>query len=372
MISPRIVHVIAPENLGGAESVVRRFAEMAYREGRDITVVAIVPDDIQSPFVDILHNQGIPVVQIRCARKHYIAEIHALAEVINSIKPEIIHTHLYLADVIGYFAAMKCGLPIVATVHGFTGSGIKSGLYVWIDKQFLKRFDAVVCVSKGVKKILRQSGCREDKLHLIKNCFDAPVLEPASKVRSELGLPSDKHCIGWVGRMSLEKGADLFIESIARINRDDVIGVLIGDGPERAKLEMMVNSLGISRRVKFLGLLKDASRLFPAFDVFVLSSRMDANPMVIFEAVWARVPIITFRVGDVEDMLDESMATFVAPGDVHGLAESVKIIIDNNEMYQKRSISALNIMRDRFSASRRLNEKYALYNQVLEQRTTKS
>ena len=128
MTSPKIVHVIAPENLGGAESVVRRFAEIAFREGRDITVIAIVPDDMESPFMNILKNQGIPVVQIRCRRRHYIAEINTLAEVIKNIKPEIIHTHLYHADVIGYFAAMKCGLPIVSTVHGFTGSGIKSSL----------------------------------------------------------------------------------------------------------------------------------------------------------------------------------------------------------------------------------------------------
>jgi len=368
MTSPKIVHVIAPENLGGAESVVRRFAEIAFREGRDITVIAIVPDDMESPFMNILKNQGIPVVQIRCRRRHYIAEINTLAEVIKNIKPEIIHTHLYHADVIGYFAAMKCGLPIVSTVHGFTGSGIKSSLYVWIDKQLLKRFDAVVCVSKGVMDILLQNGCKRDKLYLIKNCYDAPAPEAAETVREELGLPLDKYCIGWVGRMSLEKGADLFIESIARICRNDVIGVLVGDGPERARLEMLVSKLDINHRIRFLGLHKDASRLFPAFDVFVLSSRMDANPMVIFEAAWSRVPIITFRVGDVEDMIDESMATFVDAGNITNLAESVGIIIDNYEMYKKRSISALNTMRDKYSASRWLHEKYAMYKQVLVQR----
>lgn len=360
-----VVHVIAPENLGGAESVVRRFAEITYANGRNVTVIAIIPNDTESPFVENLRHKGIPVKVIHCKKRHYLAEIYSLARLFIEIRPDLVHTHLYHADVIGYFAARKCGLPIVSTVHGFTGTGVRSRLYVWLDKLLLKRFDAVVCVSKGLCTIMQRVGCKPERLYLIKNCYDAPESEPSNSIRNELKLPLDKHCIGWVGRLSIEKGADLFVKSIACINREDVIGVLIGDGPERKKVEEIAENLGIKHRIKFLGLHNDASRLFPAFDVFVLSSRSEANPMVIFEAVWSVVPVVAFRVGDIEDMIDESMATLVESGNILEMAKAVEDVIDNHERFRLRSGKTLDMMRERFSASRWLSEKYDMYNKIV-------
>src|SRR5262245_33197516 len=115
----RVVHVIAPAPFGGAESVVRALA--LGRQGRGNTSVAALLAGDDHPFVQSLRGAGVPVHSIMTAPRAYSRQISLLADHIRDIRANLVHTHVYQADVVGYRAARRANRRVVSTVHGFVG-----------------------------------------------------------------------------------------------------------------------------------------------------------------------------------------------------------------------------------------------------------
>jgi glycosyltransferase involved in cell wall biosynthesis len=148
-----------------------------------------------------------------------------------------------------------------------------------------------------------------------------PFLEPA-RARAQLGIPPDRKTIGFVGRLTPEKGADLFLDALARLP-GTIAGVIVGDGPERAVLEARCDRLGLRSRLLFAGARPDAGELVSAFDAVVVSSRTEGSPMILLEAISAGVPVVAARVGGVPDVLGERGGWLVPPAAPEAIAAAV-------------------------------------------------
>jgi glycosyltransferase involved in cell wall biosynthesis len=114
------------------------------------------------------------------------------------------------------------------------------------------------------------------------------------------------------------------------------VASVIGDGSERPRAEALAAELGISGSVRFHGTLPEAVRLFPAFDAFVMSSRTEGTPLVLFEAMSAGVPIVTTAVGGVPDMVGGGQALLVPAADPEALAEAIRRVRDDPEATVQR------------------------------------
>src|SRR5690606_3110269 len=101
--------------------------------------------------------------------------------------------------------------------------------------------------------------------------------EPApldrAAARRALGITGDQFQIGWVGRLSLEKGPDTLIEALGRLGHIPYVASFLGDGPERMRLERITSASPLAWRVRWHGTVPDAGRLLAAFDALILSSR---------------------------------------------------------------------------------------------------
>lgn len=363
----KVAHVIAP-GVGGAETVVRRLAEASVRDGRDVIVAGLVEQGAAPPLAGMLEASGVRFFPISCGRRRYRAEVRALAELLEREAVDLVHSHLYHADVVSYFAARARGIPATSTVHGFTGEGWRQALYVWLDFFVLRRFDGVACVSKGVRERVVDARVDPAKTHLIQNGYTSGSLLSRAEARATLGLATDQVCLGWVGRMSSEKGPDLFLDVLAALDDESVTGVMIGDGRGSEAIHRRATERGLETRVRFAGRVDDAARYFSAFDVYLLSSRAEANPMVVLEAISARVPVVAFDVGDVSDMLDDSVARLVSAGDVAGMARAVEAVLKDSAGTAARLDRAARDLADRFGADRWLREIDAMYAAVMNAR----
>ena len=137
-------------------------------------------------------------------------------------------------------------------------------------------------------------------------------------------LPLNGRVIGWVGRLSHEKGPDVAIDAIARVNDASVRLCILGDGPMLSACREQARALGADDRITFAGALPNAEAYLNAFDLMVSSSRSEGTPMVLLEALAAGVPLIATAVGGVPELLQGTGYVTVPPEDPVALSEQIE------------------------------------------------
>ena len=263
------------------------------------------------PFIARLEALRVPVTSVVVAARSYVKEYRLLGALMAKVRPQVVHTHGYRADVIAGALARARHIPAVSTVHGFTGGGPRHRLYERIQRIALRRANAVIAVSKPLAVQLADAGISRNRIHCVANAFTPPLTSLARSVaRHRLGIAPDALVAGWVGRLSREKGADIMLDALAHGDASWRLSI-IGDGPERDALQRQAANLGIADRVTWHGLVENAGSLLTAFDAFVLSSRTEGTPIALFEAMYASVPIVATRVGGVVDVVSSSHAILV-------------------------------------------------------------
>lgn len=348
----RVVHLVAPAAVGGVESVVRTLASVRRGHSGHAEVVALVDDREADVFLQQLRVSGVPTAEVREGRRRYLSQVRAVARLLTSSRADLIHTHVYHADFVGYFAARECGLPAVATYHGNVGGDVKNHLYEWADRRLLRRFDAVVCVSDHNRSRLIRAGCDPTRLHLVENGVDVGTALSRKEARDRLGIPEAGCVIGWVGRLSAEKGPDLLLKALPHVRQPDVSAVLVGAGPEHAQLVNLRQALGLEQVVSLAGRKPDAASFLRAFDVLVSSSRTEGLPIVLLEAMALRIPVVAFAIGGIPEILTPESAWLVPANDVGGLAAAIRGALVDPGAAKRRADRAYETIRDRFNAKR--------------------
>jgi len=280
-------------------------------------------------------------------------------ELIREWRADVVHTHGYRADVVAGLAAARAGVPTVSTVHGFTGGDIKNRFYELLQLRAFRRMNAVVAVSSPLRLKLIRAGVPEPRVHCIRNAWarsSTPLRRHDARV--VLGLPDSELVIGWVGRLSPEKGPDLFLEALSRVPWQASV---VGDGRLGGTLRRLAEGLGVSDRIRWHGLVSSAGRLLGAFDLLVLSSRTEGTPIVLFEAMEAGVPIVATSVGGVPDVLGPDDALLVSPGDSDRLAEAIRQVFDDPAAAAARASHARARLAAEFAPGPWLDQYEALY-----------
>lgn len=350
-----VLHLVAPSEMGGAERVVHALATGQRRAGHRVSVAAVLGRGVVNhPFVGPLVEAGVDVVPLRLPPRAYLRERAAIEDICRRIRPHVVHTHGYRVEVVDAGVAHRLGIPTVATVHGFTGGDWKNRLYQQLQRRVLRRFEAVVAVSRPLAGVLARAGVPADRLHVVRNAWpeggDGEPPLPRDRARRMLDVPPERFHIGWVGRLTAEKGADVLIAALDSLRDVPLVVSVLGDGRLRPRLETLAARRGLGDRVRWFGNLPAARQLFSAFDVFVLSSRTEGTPIVLFEAMAAGAPIVATEVGGVPDVVSSKEALLVPPEDPASLAEAIR------RVYADATATATRAR----AARRRLEREFAL------------
>ena len=323
-----VLHIVAPCDVGGLERIVHALAIGQRRGGHRVSVVAVLGHNGQDhPFLPPLREAGVDVVPLYLAPRAYRAERAAIVEICRRLRPDVVHTHGYRADVVDASATRRLGVPTVTTVHGFCGGDLKNRIYERLQRRAFRRFGAVVAVSRPLAGDLARAGVPAQRLHVVPNAWPqgAPQL-PRDPARRMLGVPEERFHIGWVGRVAPEKGPDVLIAAVGHLGDLPVTVSVLGEGRWRPRLQALAARRGLAERVHWLGNVPDAGRLFAAFDVFVLSSRTEGTPIVLFEAMATGTPIVATAVGGVPDVVSSEDALVVAPEDPAAFAAAIRCV----------------------------------------------
>lgn len=364
----RIVHVLAPARYGGLERVVELLALAQHTEGNDVhVIVSIGTGGEEHPLTASLRRGGVGVNEIRVPSRAYFRERRELHALITALAPDVVHSHGFRSDVLVGTVAPGLGLCTVSTAHGFVGGGMRGRAYEWLQRRIMRSCSAIVAVSRPLIAQLQESGIARDRIHFVPNAWVslAPPLQRA-EARQVLGLPMQGVIIGWVGRLSSEKGPDVMLEALADLpNEPQALLAMVGAGRELSALQGLAARLGVTDRIRWVGEVPDAPRVFRAFDAFVLSSRTEGTPMVLLEAMEAGVPIVATRVGGVGDVIGEYGGLLVPPSDPGSLSTAIRsVLLDRGAAQHRAAQAAIRLVRD-FGVERWLSSYRRVYDAAI-------
>lgn len=366
----RVLHLISSGGLFGAERVILNLAARA--EG-------------VTPFVGALNNKHNPHLEIitECKRlnlKHVVFDssgqvdirtVHAVKRFLIDHRIDLIHTHNYKSDIIGFAASKLAKKPWIATNHVWHSTDRKLAFYERIDAMVLKHARVVIGVSQEIKDDLLTKGFKDKHVRVVDNGITVEEFQQvkhAERWRSWVGLNNDVKVVVIVGRLAKEKGHEVFLNAAAKVlsRKRNVKFVVVGDGPLRGALKNMTDALGISEHVLFVGLQADMPKVYAASNVLVNSSFIEGLPMTILEAMAARLPIIATKVGAVGKVIEHDVnGILLEPGDPDTLAEAIEIMVSQPETSKRYAERAFSDVCAKFSDRRMAKDYMKIYNEVI-------
>ena len=362
-----MVHILAPGPAGGLESVVAALATGQKARGHQVRVISVTGLGQAEPGLHAsLRDAFVETLSVELPPRAYSRERAEYRSILARLRPDIVHTHGYRTDVLAGAVAGKMKLTRVSTVHGFTGGDWKNRMYEFLQLRAFRQFEGVVAVSEPLAARLAGRGVPRGRISVIPNAFDrASPLLGRSEAREILGLPPSGIVIGWVGRLSREKGLDVLIDALPQLDDTAVLLSVLGDGAELAALKAQAEARGVASRIRWHGLTPDAGRLYRAFDMFVLSSRTEGTPISLFEAMAAGVPVVATSVGGVPHVLRETEGQLVPPVSPVPLGAAIRMVLNDGAAARARAARALARVEDAYAIDPWIDRYDRLYRSLL-------
>lgn len=332
----KILHVIDSAGIYGAENMLLSLMLEQVKMG-DAPVLASIGtlNDTEKPLEIAARKLALEVKVFRMRSGLNIKAAYELCDFARNKDITLIHTHGYKGSILLSLIRKNIRrLPIVATLHGWTNTKkfSKLRLYEFLDRYLLSYKDAVVLVSPSMLTDKRVIKARVDpeKLSVIENGVNFEDTQQDVKddhISHTIQTFCQKdYVIGAIGRLSREKGYDYLLTSIRRVldKGHKVKLIILGEGNCRAELQEQINISGLSKHVLLVGYAENAKNYLQFFHVFVISSLTEGFPITLLEAMNAKIPVVSTRVGCLPEVLEKpDSGLLVSPQDPVALAEAL-------------------------------------------------
>lgn len=344
----RVAYIATSIQYGGAERVCQTFLKLVDRSKFEINPVLLVrPWEEQNILVDELQKERYFVQRVPVARsprsegRDYFRIYRCYKHIFAIIKTgnyNLIHTNGYFADLVGIPIAKLLKISSISMCHGYITDGLKLGIYNALDRMIIRFADRVIAVSESIKKNLVKNGVNKSKITVIQNAVELKnegelYRKKREVIRKQINLKENDITVGYIGRISKEKGVNYLIEACSMLMNKGIIEkvIIIGDGICKEELENLARQKGIGDRVYFVGFQKDIGNWLPAIDIFVLPSLTEGTPLSLLEAMSYGIPIVASAVGGVPQVVQTGKnGILVNPGRSDEIADAV-CTLSNNE-----------------------------------------
>ena len=312
---------------------------------------------------------GVPTAIFESQGRLSLAASGLLNSFIRANRIDILHTHGYKTDVLGWLGARGTGCKVISTPHGWSANaGLNLKIYETLDRLVFYFLDAVVPLSGDLHAgLLRLPGLRH-KLHLIVNGVDLSELDAIATPAQELtAWRQGGDCIiGYIGQLIPRKGVDTLIRAFSALPFANRRLCLVGEGSQRAELEGLVSQLGETERVRFFGYRDDRIALLKGFDVFVLPSALEGTPRCLLEAMAVGVPVIGSDIPGCRTLISEGgTGLLFRVGDVAGLTQALRKLLADAPQGAAQAQAARSLVRTQFSAAAMAAGYTKLYQRIL-------
>jgi glycosyltransferase involved in cell wall biosynthesis len=312
-----VLHFMPTTGIGGPDRQMLGHVAAIDRGRFDIIVFALSDDHSACPLVERARALGVEAFWRPNRGPLDWGALREVEALIRSRRVALLCAHGDKPHLLGLIAARRLGVPILALVRGWTGATARVKIYDWLDRRLLRRMDAVMAVSEAGRLGVVRLGLPPERLAVVQNAVDLRGLqqETGPSVRTELGLSAEEPVVVSVGRLSPEKAhADLIEATRVMYHRGTRAHLaLIGDGPERERLEQFAGAAGLGDRVHFMGQRSKVAPLLQGADVFALPSLTEGLPNAVLEAMAIGLPVVATSVGGVPELVLDGVTGLLVP-----------------------------------------------------------
>lgn len=380
---PTVVRVIARLNVGGPALHVTHLT-VGLRDRYPTLLVAGRVGEGEAEYRGGEGGRAMPIVDIpelgRAIRPwDDVVALLKLIRLLRRARPGIVHTHTAKAGVLGRVAAIVAGVPIrVHTFHGHVFHGyfgpVVTRVFLAVER-FLARWTTCILTVSGSQAeelAARYRICARERIRVMPLGLDLDRFQAGDQARlrdefrAEVGA-GETPIVSIVGRLVPIKNHDLFLEGAARLLQRGVAAtfVVVGGGPEEARLRERARADGLGDRVRFLGWRSDLERIYAGSDVVALTSRNEGTPVCLIEALAAGCAIVATDVGGVRDVLEGGRAGLLVPGDdADAFARAVERLLADEPLRRSLTERGPDSARQRFTVQRLLHDMAALYDEL--------
>ncbi len=291
---------------------------------------------------------GVPMFRAITPLRDLVG-LYRLWTLLRRVRPEIVHSHTPKGGLLGMIAAWLAGVPVrVYHIRGLpfvTATGWRHRILRTSERLSCSLAHRVLSVSHSMRSIAVEEGlCPSQKISVplggsgngvdAERKFRPLPLSVRAEVRGRLGIPPDAVVVGFVGRLSRDKGVLELSEAWARLRSDPRLHLLVVGPQEMAGVEPGVEErLRADERTHFAGVVHDVPPYYAAMDVVALPTYREGFPNVALEAAAMKLPIVGTRVpGCVDAVEDGRTGTLVEPRDAEGLATALRAYAQDPEL----------------------------------------
>ncbi len=383
----KVLRVIARLNMGGPALHVAYLAAGLRDRGYETTLVAGTLARGEDSMAFVADELGVKVERVPALSReisplHDTRAIFEVARLIRRERPQILHTHTAKAGAVGRIAALLAGgarPPIVVhTFHGHVLRGyfdpVRTYGFRLLERWLATKTTKLIAVSPQVRDDLVALGVAPaEKFAVIRLGIELEqrvTVGPGARAETRrlLGVPEDAFVVGWIGRMTGVKNTDDVLAATKLLRDRGVNGYLlmVGDGPDRERLERRAHELGIVKRCLFLGYQEEVASWYAGFDAMILPSVNEGTPVSAIESLAAGRPVVATRVGGVPDVVDEGEDGFlVEPGKPEELAERLERLARDPGLRERMGDYGREHVPARYAVERLVDDVDRLYRELL-------
>jgi len=314
-------------------------------------------------------------LEVRVIDEKHAFDLSVLSKMrtlLSEIQPDIVQTH----NVKSHFLACLIGVhrqyPWIAFHHGYTRTNLKDFLYNQLNRWSLRKARRVVTVCQAFAADLEKTGIAAERIlvqHNMVKAFVPASPERVDALRNKFAIPVGVLVGVCIGRLSLEKGHIDLIRALGHQRQHpvpvDYRIIVVGDGPERARLQEEAGKVGVSEKIVFAGYDSDTAPYYSLADFAVLPSHSEGSPNALLEAMAAGLPTVCTRVGGVPEIAQDGVSALLVDKEAPAaLAKAVARLLTDEEL---RGIFAQNALQlsGNYSADHYGESLLLMYKQVI-------
>lgn len=368
MKKKKVLQVLHTLGQGGAEKLALQLEDLLSPEYEFIFCAL----DASGEIGEQLKEKGRQVIEHKRTPGFDTSSYKLIGKILREEKVDIIHAHHYTPYSYAALASFWNHFDkLIFTEHGRHQPDHVRFKRLLCKPLFLSRTAAVTAVSEFTKQsLIRYEKIPEKRIQVIYNGIDSNLYGGpvnTDQVKKQMGLPLDLKLIGHVAGLRPVKNQEMLLRAFKLAEKEDEdLGLAIaGEGEVLKDLQILAHELEISEKCYFLGWVKNIPELMRAFDIFVLSSKIEAIAFSLLEAMAAQIPVVATNVGgNPELIVDQKGGLLVPPESPEALSEAIVKLINDSEMKKNFTQFSLNRVQSVFSLDKMAENYLQLYQKV--------